>query len=77
MNGAVAAFGLFYVLFIGGIFGLWIWAIVDILKSEFTGSNKVIWLVAVVFIPLLGSILYFSIGRGQKVVLTHRTATDQ
>jgi len=45
-----------------------IWALVDILKSEFTGSNKVIWVLVVLFLPIIGSILYFVIGRKQKIV---------
>ncbi|MDD2501228.1 MAG: PLDc N-terminal domain-containing protein [Geobacter sp.] len=44
-----------------------IWALVDILKSEFTGNNKIVWLLLVIFIPLLGVILYWFIGRGQKI----------
>ena len=46
---------------------LWIIALVDAIKSEFTGNNKILWILLIVFIPLLGSILYFSIGRGQRV----------
>jgi hypothetical protein len=46
---------------------LWMWALIDIVKNEFTGSNKVIWLLMVIFIPILGFILYFLIGREQKI----------
>jgi len=45
----------------------WIWALVDILKSKFTYSNKIIWLLIVSFVPIIGFILYFLIGRKQKV----------
>ncbi len=48
-------------------FALWIWALVDILRNEFTGSNKLIWLLAVIMIPMIGMILYFFIGRDQKI----------
>jgi hypothetical protein len=47
---------------------LLIWALVDILKNEFTGSNKLIWVILVLFLPLLGSILYFTIGTKQKIL---------
>ncbi|BAU22879.1 hypothetical protein THC_0485 [Caldimicrobium thiodismutans] len=57
---------LFFILFIVP-FVLWIWALVDILKSEFTGYNKIIWLLLVIFLPLLGLILYYFIGRKQKI----------
>ncbi|HCY77715.1 MAG TPA: hypothetical protein DHV28_17525 [Ignavibacteriales bacterium] len=43
-----------------------IFAFIDILKNEFTGSNKLIWLLAVLFAPVIGSIAYFFIGTKQK-----------
>lgn len=48
------------------IFVLWISTLIDILKSEFINNNKVIWLLMVIFLPGLGVILYYLIGRGQK-----------
>ena len=51
-----------------GIMGFFIYVLVDILKSEFTNSiNKIIWLIAVIFLPILGIVLYFFIGRKQKI----------
>ena len=45
-----------------------IYVLVDILKSEFTNSiNKVIWLILVLVTGPLGIILYFFIGRKQKI----------
>jgi hypothetical protein len=46
---------------------LWIIALADILRSEFKGNDKVVWVVVVIFFPFLGSILYFLIGRSQKI----------
>jgi glucan phosphoethanolaminetransferase (alkaline phosphatase superfamily) len=47
---------------------LWIWAIVDLLRSTFSSeTNKLIWALVIVFIPFIGSILYLVIGRNQKV----------
>jgi len=61
-------------LFLGwGLWGLlvlilWIWALVDIIKSRFNSdTTKIIWIVVVILLPLLGSILYLIIGRGQRV----------
>jgi hypothetical protein len=42
-------------------------AFIDILKNEFTGSNKLIWLLAILFAPVIGSIVYFFIGTKQKL----------
>ncbi len=47
---------------------LWVWAIIDLLKSHFPDSvNKVIWAIVIVFIPVLGPLLYLFLGRNQKV----------
>ena len=43
-------------------------AFIDILKSNFEGNNKIIWLLAVIFVPLIGSIAYFVIGKKQRIV---------
>ena len=43
-------------------------ALIDILRSTFKDStNKIIWVLVVIFVPFLGPILYLIIGRGQKV----------
>lgn len=51
-----------------GIMGFFIYVLVDILKSEFTNSvNKIIWLILVLLTGPLGIVLYFFIGRKQKI----------
>lgn len=42
-------------------------ALVDILKNEFTGNNKLIWVLVVLLSWIIGVILYFIIGRKQKI----------
>jgi hypothetical protein len=44
-------------------------AIVEIVRSQFKAENdKLIWIIVVVFLPLVGSFLYLSIGRAQRLV---------
>jgi succinate dehydrogenase/fumarate reductase cytochrome b subunit len=50
-----------------GIWGLLIlvgdiWAIFNILKSSASNEKKLIWIVAVVLLPVLGLILWFFLG---------------
>jgi hypothetical protein len=66
-------------LFLGGLGGfelllftiipliLWIWALLDCLQSRFGGSDKLIWVVVIILLPVIGSILYLVVGRKQKV----------
>jgi heme/copper-type cytochrome/quinol oxidase subunit 2 len=42
-------------------------ALIDILKSKFEGNNKIIWILVVIFLNLIGAILYFAIGKNQKI----------
>lgn len=59
---------LFLLVFYIGIIGFYIYILIDILKSEFTNSiNKLIWLIAVIFLPLIGVILYLFVGKKQKI----------
>ncbi|MBO9618998.1 MAG: PLDc_N domain-containing protein [Niabella sp.] len=43
-------------------------ALVDILRTSFKDStNKIIWALIVLLIPILGTIIYFIIGANQKL----------
>jgi len=48
-------------------FGFWLWALIDCLKGNFSGNDKVVWLVVIIFVPFLGSILYLAFGRSGKI----------
>ena len=59
---------LFFLLF---ILILPLIALVDILKSNFEGNNKLIWVIVVIFLSAVGALLYWLIGRKQKVADTN------
>ena len=42
-------------------------AIISIVKNEFKGNDKLIWVLITLFLPFFGSILYFIIGRPKKL----------
>ncbi len=54
---------LLFVLFVP----IWLIAFVDILKNDFKGNDKLIWLLVVIFVPFIGPLCYFFIGRKQKI----------
>ncbi|WP_081149360.1 PLDc N-terminal domain-containing protein [Niastella vici] len=62
--------GLEWLIILGVIFIVFIlpiWALIDIIRSQFQEpNNKIIWVLVVLLLPFLGSILYLAIGRGQK-----------
>jgi uncharacterized membrane protein len=44
-------------------FVLWVWALIDCLRSP--GTNKIVWILVIILLPILGSLLYFFIGRSR------------
>ncbi len=36
-------------------------------KNDFKGNDKIVWLIAVILLPIIGAIAYFFIGRKQKI----------
>ncbi len=52
--------GIFLVIFMALTAILWVWALIDLVKSHFKNPTyKILWLLAILFFPVVGSILYF------------------
>lgn len=49
------------------IFAAWVWSIVDIARSEFEGNGKIVWLLVVIFLGILGTLIYYFAGRSSKI----------
>jgi hypothetical protein len=47
---------------------LWLRALIDILKSNFKDNDKLLWLLTVILVPFIGAIIYFVIGRKQRII---------
>jgi len=44
---------------------LWVWALVDLSKSRFKSVRaNLLWLLIILFSPIMGSILYFQLKKG-------------
>ncbi len=64
----ISSFGVIESLFVIVAAVLWLWALVDALTGDFKNSfTKIIWVLAILFIPFFGWILYFLIGRNQRL----------
>jgi len=66
--GAVLVIGVLLVLSI-----FWIWMLIDCLTSSLPPTEKLIWALVILFLHMLGALLYFFIGRprGRGTPLTH------
>lgn len=49
------------------IFLLPLLALISALMSDFRGNDKLLWVVIILLLPFLGSVLYFLIGRNQRI----------
>ena len=49
-------------------------ALIDIVRNEFSGNNKIVWLLVVLLGNFFGALLYFIIGRKQKLSATSKTS---
>ncbi|MCK7590589.1 PLD nuclease N-terminal domain-containing protein [Subsaxibacter sp. CAU 1640] len=47
-------------------------ALIDIVRNEFSGNNKIVWLLVVLLSNFFGALLYFIIGRKQKLPVTNK-----
>lgn len=63
-----ASLGILGFAIIALILALWIWAVVDLLKGDLSGSNLAKWLAIIIIFPVVGFILYFNFGRKNRVL---------
>lgn len=42
-------------------------ALISVLKNRFNGNDKLIWVLIILFLPFLGALLYFGIGRNKRI----------
>lgn len=62
-------FGIFLLLIVLAIAFIFpIIALIDILKSEFKQNDKLIWTMVVIFLSAIGAVLYYTIGRKQRIL---------
>lgn len=43
----------------------WLMCMISVLKNDFEGNNKIIWLLVLIFVPVIGNMLYMFIGQAQ------------
>lgn len=68
MDLLVGGFELILLFAVLAWFLFWVIAVISIIRNEFPGTHdKLIWIVLVVFVPFIGTILYFAIGRSKRI----------
>ena len=46
------------------VFAFWLWMLIDVLTSSMPSGEKIVWALVIFFLPLIGSLIYFFVGRG-------------
>ena len=54
-------------LFLIAIFIFPLVALIDVLINQFPGNDKITWVVVIIFLPFLGALLYYLIGRRKRL----------
>ena len=44
-----------------------LFALISVLTNQFQGNEKIMWVLIIIFLPFLGSLLYFLIGRDKRI----------
>lgn len=60
--------GLLVLVFCGGLslaaFAFWLWMLIHAIGNKgLSDGERIVWVLVIIFLPLLGSILYFFLGR--------------
>jgi hypothetical protein len=66
-GGIAALFGGFIGLVIAAlVFIFWLWMLIDCIKNEKDGTQRVIWAVVIFFFPCIGSLIYLFARKMQR-----------
>jgi len=63
--------GLFAILFLATIgllaFIFWIWMLIDAIQNRsLSGTEKIVWVLVIIFLHFLGALIYFFAGRSNR-----------
>jgi hypothetical protein len=54
------------ILFVSLFF--WLFCVIDVLRNSFNSNDKLVWILVLLFVPILGPFLYFFIGRKKRII---------
>lgn len=58
---------IFWILLIGIVIILPIIALISVFSNQFPKSEKLIWILVILFAPFFGSLIYFTLGRSKGI----------
>jgi hypothetical protein len=62
-----ALFGLFALLFAALAFIFWIWMLINAIQNPgLSGTEKIVWVLVILFLHVLGALIYYFVGRSKR-----------
>jgi len=57
--------------FISGVIGalllaFWVWMLIDCLRRDFKGNEKIVWVLVIIFAKIIGALVYFFVVKNRK-----------
>ena len=50
-------------------FGFWLWMLINAITNKGLGDGeKIVWVLVIIFLPFIGSVIYFFIGKPRGIV---------
>ena len=67
VGGIIGLFFLLIWLALGVLcFAFWLWMLIHAIQNpRLDGTQRIVWVLVIIFLPFLGSILYFFVGRSK------------
>ena len=67
-NGGIAALfsGVVGLAIAAAVFVFWLWMLIDCIKNETDGTQRIIWALVIFFLPCVGSLVYLFARKMQR-----------
>ena len=68
MAGGLGILFLLFFLALGLLlFAFWIWMLIDAISNNgLSGTEKIVWVLVIIFLHFLGALIYFFVGRSRR-----------
>lgn len=61
--------GLFFIIFVLGGFAVWLYALIDVIRTpdhQYEAGTQLVWVLVVLFANIVGALIYLAIGRPRQ-----------
>jgi len=49
-------------------FVFWIWMLIDAIQNpSLVGNQRIVWVLVIIFVPCIGALIYYFVGRSKRI----------